>query len=172
VAFLLAQVGGLAGLRFAEHLAPLQLTPAHAGLLRAVTGAPGRSQQALSVELGLLPSKLVALVDELERDGLLERRRNPDDRRHHALHVTPAGRQRLADIGQAAQAHGEDLLAPLGQHDRDELARILGQLAAHHRLAPGVHPGYRTLGRAASASDGVSVSPGAPGPGGSAPPSD
>ncbi len=174
VAFLLAQIGGLASLRFAEHLGPLQLTPAHAGLLRAVATAPGRSQQALSVQLGLLPSKLVALVDELERDGLLERRRNPDDRRHHALHLTTAGQQRLSDIGKIAQTHGDDLLGPLDQHDRAELARILSQLAAHHQLAPGVHPGYRTLGGAAGAppaaadGDRASVSPSAPGPAGSA----
>src|SRR4249919_2525285 len=91
VAFLLAQLGGLAAMRFAERLAPLGLIPAQAGLLRAVAAEPGRSQQALSAQLGLLPSRLVALVDELERDGLIERRRNPDDRRHHALHLTIAG---------------------------------------------------------------------------------
>jgi DNA-binding MarR family transcriptional regulator len=151
VAFLLAQLGGLAALRFAERLEPLQLTPAHAGLLRAVAAAPGRSQHALATQLGLLPSKLVALVDELERDQLLERRRNPTDRRNYALHTTPAGDGRLTEIGRIAQSHGNDLLAPLDQHDRAELARILGQLAIHHHLAPGVHPGYRTLGRPASA---------------------
>lgn len=146
-AFLLAQVGGLAALRFAERLAPLRLTPAHAGLLRAVDAEPGRSQQALAGQLGLLPSRLVALVDELERDGLLERRRNPADRRHHALHTTPAGAERLAEVGRVARAHGDDLLAPLDEQERAELARLLGRLAAAHGLAPGVHPGYRAMGR-------------------------
>jgi DNA-binding MarR family transcriptional regulator len=146
VAFLLAQVGGLAALRFAERLAPLGLSPPHAGLLRAVAAAPGRSQQALATELGVLPSTLVALVDELEGDGLLERGRNPTDRRNYALQLTPAGHQRLQDIGRAAQAHGGDILAPLAQEDRVVLARLLAQLAEHHGLTPGVHPGYRTLG--------------------------
>lgn len=147
VAFLLAQVGGLAALRFAQRIEALGLTPPHAGLLRAVAGAPGRSQQALSTQLGLLPSRLVALVDELERDGLLERRRNATDRRNHALHLTPAGRQRLAEIGRVAQEHGQDLLAPLEAGERAALGRLLNRLAAAHDLAPGVHPGYRTLGR-------------------------
>lgn len=150
VAFLLAQLGGLAALRFAESLAPLGLTPPHAGLLRAVAAAPGRSQQALATQLGVLPSTLVTLVDELEGDGLLVRGRNPADRRNYALHLTPAGEQRLQEIGRVAQAHGGDLLAPLGQEDRAILARLLGQLAEHHGLAPGVHPGYRTLGRRGS----------------------
>jgi DNA-binding MarR family transcriptional regulator len=145
-AFLLAQVGGLAAMKFAERLAPVQLSPAQAGLLRAVAADPGRSQQAVAEQLGLLPSRLVVLVDELERDGLLERRGNPRDRRHHALHLTSAGQERLRSIGRLARAHGEDLLAPLDERDRETLERLLTRLADHHDLTPGVHPGYRRLG--------------------------
>jgi DNA-binding MarR family transcriptional regulator len=146
-AFLLAQVGGLAAIRFAARLAPLQLTPAQAGLLRAVAAEPGRSQQAVAEQLGLVPSRLVVLVDELERDGLLERRRDPRDRRHYALHLTTTGQQRLRDIAHLAHAHGEDLLAPLDHDERATLDQLLGRLAAHHDLTPGVHPGYRGLVR-------------------------
>lgn len=146
-AFLVAQLGSLAATRFTERLVPLHVSPAHAGLLRAVAAGPGQSQQALSVHLGLLPSRLVALVDELEGNELLERRRNPHDRRHHALHLTAAGEERLREIGRVAHAHGEDFLAPLDQEDRAALGRLLGTLAAHHDLTPGVHPGYRSLGR-------------------------
>lgn len=148
IAFEISQLGGLAAERFAERLAPLGLTPAHAGLLRAVAADEGRSQQALAGQLGLLPSRLVALVDELERDGVLERRRNPRDRRHHALHLTEPGRALLRKLGRVAVAHGEDLLAPLDDTERTALGDLLGRLAAHHGLTPGVHPGYRTLGRA------------------------
>ena len=147
VAFLVAQVGGLAAARFAECLQPLGMDPPQAGLLRAIAEAPGRSQQALSTQLGLLPSRLVALVDELETDGLVERRRNPRDRRHHALHVTPLGEQQLAALGRQARAHGESLLAPLSDRERATLGRLLRKVADHHQLTPGVHPGYRSLGR-------------------------
>lgn len=146
-AFGLAQLGGLAAQRFAEHLAPTGLTPAHAGLLRAVAADEGRSQQAVASRLGLLPSRLVALVDELERDGLLERHRNPQDRRHYALHLTDAGRARMREIGRVATEHGADFLAPLDDAERATLAHLLTRLATHHGLSPGVHPGYRTLGR-------------------------
>ena len=146
-AFGLAQLGGLAAQRFAERLAPTGLTPAHAGLLRAVAADEGRSQQAVATQLGLLPSRLVALVDELERDGLLERHRNPSDRRHYALHLTDAGRARMREIGRVGREHGADLLAPLDDADRATLGDLLARLAAHHGLAPGVHPGFRTLGR-------------------------
>jgi DNA-binding MarR family transcriptional regulator len=149
-AFGLAQVGGLATQRFAERLAPTGLTPAHAGLLRAVAADEGRSQQAVASQLGLLPSRMVALVDELERDGLLERHRNPKDRRHYALHLTDAGRTRMREIGRVAREHGAELLAPLDDDERVMLGDLLARLAAHHGLTPGVHPGYRTLGRSDS----------------------
>src|SRR3954468_8828397 len=123
-AFLVAQLGGLAAIRFGEALAPLGLTPAQAGLLRAGGTGPGRSQQALSAQLSLLPSRLVAMVDELERDGVLERRPNPTDRRHHALHLTAAGEQLLREIGRIAQQHGRDFLAPLSSEDQQALATL------------------------------------------------
>ena len=153
VAFLVAQVGGLAASRFAERLQPLGMDPPQAGLLRAIAEAPGRSQQALSAQLGLLPSRLVTLVDELETEGLVERRRNPQDRRHHALHVTAQGEQRLAALGRQARAHGESLLEPLSDRERATLGRLLRKVADHHELTPGVHPGYRWLGRGRADSD-------------------
>jgi DNA-binding MarR family transcriptional regulator len=147
LAFLVAQVGGLAAQQFAERMASLSLSPAHAGLLRAVATDPGRSQQAVSGQLGLLPSRLVVLVDELEHEGLIERRRDPADRRNYALFVTEAGARQLREIGKVAQAHGEALLAPLDQAERDTLTALLTRLAERHGLTPDVHPGYRTLGR-------------------------
>lgn len=152
LAFLLAQVGGLAASRFAERLAPLELTPVQAGLLRAVAKNPGRSQQALATHLGVAPSRLVALVDALERTGLLERRRDLQDRRYHAVHLTSEGGQRLRLLGRTAQAHGRELLAPLGQRDRALLAEMLGRLADAHGLTAEVHPGYRNLGQGPPAS--------------------
>src|SRR5215472_16491241 len=93
VAFLLAQLGQHAAERFGERIAALDLTPPHAGILRAIVASPGRSQQALSTELQLLPSRVVAFVDDLENRGYVERRPNPDDRRQYALYLTPAGKE-------------------------------------------------------------------------------
>ena len=57
-------------MKFSERLkAALDLTPPHAGILRALTSSGGVSQQALAGRLGVLPSRLVALVDELESRG-------------------------------------------------------------------------------------------------------
>lgn len=145
--FLLTQVGSLAAARYAERIAPLGLTAPHAGLLRAIEAQPGRSQQAVAAELGLLPSRLVSLVDELERLNLVERRRNATDRRHYALFLTDGGRELLTSVGRVSGEHGNDFLAPLDADEREVLARLLATLAEHHGLTPGVHPGYAHLGR-------------------------
>jgi DNA-binding MarR family transcriptional regulator len=147
VAFLLAQLGAHAAERFAERVAALGLNPPQAGILRAIAAEPGRSQQALSEQLGLLPSRVVAFVDTLEQRGYVERRRNPGDRRLHALYLTDRGHQLLAEIGQVGQAHEEEIAGGLSAAERDELAALLRALAARHGLTPGVHPGYRSLGR-------------------------
>ena len=72
-AFLLAQLGHHAATQFAEQMATVDLTPPHAGILRSIASSPGGSHQALSEQLGLLPSRVVAYVDELEDRGYVER---------------------------------------------------------------------------------------------------
>src|SRR5690348_15594609 len=111
VAFLLAQIGAHATERFAERIAALDLSPAQAGLLRAVASEPGRSQQAVAEQLGVQPSRFVALVDELEQRGAVERRRNATDRRLYALHLTAQGELLMRDVAQVGQAHENDICA-------------------------------------------------------------
>jgi DNA-binding MarR family transcriptional regulator len=144
-AFLLTQLGTHAAARFAERIADLDLTPPQTGLLRAVAVAPGQSQQALARHLGTPPSRLVALVDGLDERGLIERRRNPDDRRLHALHLTDAGRDLLARIAEVGRAHEDEMCRTLRDEERTTLTALLARIAADHGLTPGVHPGYRRL---------------------------
>src|SRR5262249_57940270 len=80
-AFLLAQVGGHAAAGFAKRVQTLGLTPADAGTLRIVQAKEGISQQALGSELGIAPSRLVALIVDVEERGLAERRDQPEDSR-------------------------------------------------------------------------------------------
>jgi DNA-binding MarR family transcriptional regulator len=146
LAFLLSQVGAHSSARFAERLAPLKLTPPHAGILRIIREADGLSQQALGERLGIFPSRLVAILDEMERIGLVERRDSPRDRRSYALYLTEAGREALEQIGRISREHQDALCAALDESERAQLAAFLRRIAAHQQLAPGVHPGYRGLG--------------------------
>ena len=146
-AFLLAQVGAHAAARFAERLAPLRLSPPHAGMLRALAKSAGLSQQELASLLKIHSSRLVGLLDELETRGIVKRREKADDRRTYALHLTDEGQAILGDIGRIAQDHQDSLLASLGKEEREQLADLLQRIADDQGLTPGVHPGFSKIGR-------------------------
>lgn len=145
-AFLLAQVGAHAASQFAGRLATLELAPPHAGIMRILGTQPAITQQALAGALGMQPSRLVALVDELEARRLIERRENPDDRRSYALHLTEKGRAMLEAIGRVGREHQQALLAALNEGEQRQLAMLLQRIADQQGLAAGVHPGYARLG--------------------------
>jgi DNA-binding MarR family transcriptional regulator len=141
VAFLLAQLGFHSTQLWKDRLAPLGLDPRHALLLRHVAAAQGQSQQALGQAMQLPPSRMVTLVDELERQGLLERRPSPADRRAHALHLTGDGRRLLDRLMQVSAEHEAQLCAGLTQAERQRLISLLSRLAVKQGLPTGVHPG-------------------------------
>src|ERR1700727_102570 len=147
-AFLLAQLGAHAASQFAERLEVLELTPPDAGILRLLRVAAGPSQQELAAKLQIHPSRLVAVLDNLERRGLVERRANPDDRRLYSLHLTKDGGEALERIGKVAREHQDALLTVLNQEERDELANLLLKIADQQGLVRGVHPGYQRMGKA------------------------
>jgi DNA-binding MarR family transcriptional regulator len=146
VAFLLAQVGAHAAARFSDLLAPRGLKPSDAGILRLLGTSAGMSQQQLAARTGIHPSRLVAVVDDLESRGLLTRRDSTDDRRTYALHLTARGQSTLADIAKVSREHNDAMCATLSTDERETLARLLARIADEQGLASGVHPGYRRLG--------------------------
>jgi DNA-binding MarR family transcriptional regulator len=145
-AFLLAQVGAHAASQFAEKLKVLDLAPADAGILRLLRIASGLSQQELAGKLRIHPSRLVAILDNLEKRAFVERRANPDDRRLYSLHLTKGGEEILGKIGKVAREHQEVLLAALNDRERAELGALLLRIADQQGLTRGVHPGYRLGG--------------------------
>ena len=147
-AFLLAQLGAHAASRFAERLKVLDLAPADAGILRLLRDSAGLSQQELAAKLGIHPSRLVAILDNLEKRGFVVRRPNPDDRRLYSLHLTSSGLEILGRIGKVAREHQEALLSILDMEERGTLAALLLRIADQQGLVRGVHPGYRLVGKA------------------------
>ena len=145
VAFLLSQVGAHAAARYAERIAPLKIKPYHSGILRILGDGPGLTQQALCDLLGMFPSRLVGLLDELQKMKLVERRESPADRRTYALHLTKAGREMLSDIGKMAQQVENDLCAALNEKERALMRELLTRIVAQQQITPAVHPGYRQM---------------------------
>lgn len=145
VAFLLTQLGTHAASRFAERVAEHGLTPPQCGVLGLLRGRPGLSQQELAEILGMLPSRVVALVDELERAGYVQRVRDDVDRRRNALQLTGDGQKVLQVIGRVGRAHEGDLTSALSEKEHTQLLDMLARVAEQQGLTAGVHPGYRTL---------------------------
>lgn len=141
LAFLLSQLGFVASRGFHQVLVPLGIEPRHFLLMRHVMSEEGRTQQSLGEALGVPPSRMVAIVDQLESRGLLERRNNPSDRRARALYVTPAGRRLMGRAFRVATEFNARIGAKLSAEERERLVGLLQKVAAEHRLHMGVHPG-------------------------------
>jgi DNA-binding MarR family transcriptional regulator len=93
----------------------------------------------------------VALIDDLEERGLVERRRDPRDRRNYAISLTKAGRQTLRQISAVVKQHEQAMTAALGDEERAQLASLLRRIADEQALTPGVHPGFRHITRSSRA---------------------
>jgi len=128
-AFLLVQLGMEAARQFGERLAPLGVEPRHVGMLTRLAENEGKAQQAIGELIGLNPTQMVFLVDELERRGFVERRRNPADRRSYALYLTPAGWNMLSKVREAGRAHQARLGAPLSKTEQEQLTQLLRRIA-------------------------------------------
>ncbi len=141
LAFLLSQVGIHASRRFAERIAAVDLNPPLFRVLNLVDAAEGQSQQAIGAAIEVPPSRMVALVDELEERGLVERRPHPSDRRVRALYLTAKGRRALARGRQIAKEHEESLTHGLSAADRKRLVDLLQKMVDEQAIGKGVHPG-------------------------------
>jgi DNA-binding MarR family transcriptional regulator len=101
----------------------------HYEVLQALSDLGPCSQQQLAALLWVNRTIMVKLIDALERDGLVERRLNPSDRRAYALEVAPAGQVVLAALSAAAERADAGLSAPLTQRERRRLLALLRAIA-------------------------------------------
>jgi DNA-binding MarR family transcriptional regulator len=143
--FLLSQVGIHAARRFSERLAAIDLHPPLFRVMNVVDAAEGQSQQAIGEAIQAPASRMVAIVDELEERGLLERRPHPSDRRVRALHLTAEGRRMLARGRRIAAEHEEELTRGMSKADRARLIALLQGLVDEQGIGRG-HPGLSDPG--------------------------
>ena len=114
-------------------------SPYHYSVLAVLEESPRETQATIADSLGYDRSWLVGLLDELEANGLIDRRRDPADRRRHVVTLKPAGKQKLAELRAISKGVEDAFLAPLGPKERASLHQLLLELAAHRdpRFAPG-----------------------------------
>jgi DNA-binding MarR family transcriptional regulator len=110
-----------------QALAPVGIDVRDFGTMTAIADRPS-SQQDIARMLGVSGTLVVQIVDALERRGLVERRRNPDDRRSYVLQLTEAGRKTLERGGEQVAGVVPELTAPIGEEGAAELRRLLRKL--------------------------------------------
>ncbi|WP_328554255.1 MULTISPECIES: MarR family winged helix-turn-helix transcriptional regulator [unclassified Streptomyces] len=99
-------------------------------VLAALAGGPELSQQDLSRLLNLDPTTVVTVIDEMERNQHVERRRNPADRRRYNLILTESGREALATADRVATEVESAFFGALAEDEREALRKMLGVLMA------------------------------------------
>jgi DNA-binding MarR family transcriptional regulator len=132
VLFLLKRLGMAAKEQSLEAYEAVGLHPYHHSILAVLDEGSRETQGAIADALGYDRGQLVGLLDELEERGLVERRRDPADRRRHVVRMTPAGRKTLARLRALSTKLEEEFLAPLDDAERAELQATLLRLAGDH----------------------------------------
>ena len=130
VGALLDQVGRQLRMHSMPALDSLGIRPRHLLTLTVLRDLGGSSQADLSTLLQIDRTNLVGLLNELEAEGWIERRRSPEDRRRHLVELTPAGSELLSKAEFALAFVEDHVFGALDNQQRETLYELL-QLAAH-----------------------------------------
>lgn len=139
IGFMLSKVGNSVSERFAAIVGEFGLVPRQFFVLNLISEHQGESQQAIAESIGVAKSQMVAVVDELEQKGMLERRANPSDRRQHALYVTPRGMELREKTRAAARKHEQWIRSQLSADEARAVLAALQKIAIADGTPLGVH---------------------------------
>lgn len=132
--FLLARSSALVVRATNIALTPLGLRVRPYTVLSLAANAPGGvTQRAVAADMGLDPSQVVALIDDLEERGLVARRTDPSDRRNKLIVATEAGVRLAEQAGRLSEQASAEIFAAFDPVLLDELRAVLRQV-----IFPGV----------------------------------
>ena len=130
--FLLKRLGMLAKEQAMDAYEETGLSPYHFAVLIALDESSHKTQGAIADALGYDRGQLVGMLDELEEQGFVERRRDPDDRRRHIVKLTPDGKRALGRLRTLSRRVEDEFFEPLDKQQRKQLHALLLTLAEHH----------------------------------------
>ena len=130
--FLLKRLGFAAKEQAIEAYDAAGLHPYHHAVLAVLDEGSRQTQGEIADALAYDRGQLVGLLDELEERGLVERQRDPSDRRRQSVRMTPDGKRALAKLRALARKLEDDFLADLDEEQRAALYDLLRQVAGRH----------------------------------------
>jgi DNA-binding MarR family transcriptional regulator len=113
---------------FMERMAVYDLRPVDFSVLSLVTHNAGITSRQLCSSLGIQPPNLVAMVNTLEKRGLLERMPHPRDGRAVGLHLTAIGKKLMRGAERTAAGLEDEVAARLSASEAKTLIRLLQKI--------------------------------------------
>jgi DNA-binding MarR family transcriptional regulator len=130
--FLLKRLGFAAKDRAMASYEEMGLHPYHYAIMLVLDEGSADTQGSIADALGYDRGQLVGLLDELQEQGLVERQRDPNDRRRHLVRMTSDGTKALRRLRSLARRNEDEFLEPLSEEERAQLHRLLLRLAEKH----------------------------------------
>jgi DNA-binding MarR family transcriptional regulator len=111
--------------KFSEGLLPFNINSRQYGVLLFIEENSYSSQKDISENLQIDRTTMVSHIDHLETLGLVERTKNPNDRRSYSLLITEKGKEVLNSRWEFLTHIESEVLAPLDQQERQLLKDFL-----------------------------------------------
>lgn len=131
IGYLLADNSRLSRWAFDQRVREIGVTGPQARLLLILSRRPGENQGFYAEQLEVEPITLCRMVDRLEESGMVERRRDPRDRRAWQLHLTPKSQKIVAKLQLSVDSLVDDMLSGLTLQEREDFARMLKAVGAN-----------------------------------------
>lgn len=118
-----------------EQIAPLGLAPAQFMTLLELWREDGLTQKDLVERLDVEQATMANTIARMERDGLIERRPHPEDRRARSIHMTDKAKSLEVDATKAAMRVNEDMLSPLTNDEQKHFIQMMQRIVAGKKAA-------------------------------------
>ena len=127
--FVLGKASQLVNETVDAHLEQYNIQVRHFGILQLIAGSKPLQQAEIGRLLRIDRTTMVKVIDELQKLNLIERQRDPDDRRAYAIYLTDKGKKLLPEMIERVQQAEQSALSNLTKSEREKLQGLLNKVS-------------------------------------------